>query len=280
MTLGEKIRAARKMKKMTQAELASDKITRNMLSAIECDKATPSLETLKALADGLSIPVGYLVSPDTSLFLYERDAVIGKIRDALKIKKYSEVIRLASTLSELDDELCLVLAHAHSEIGKRAVLGGSLESGKKHISLALDYAGKTIYDTEKIEHAALLYGALAENIQAPLLILDIKKFEHNIFSEFDYDLFKYLSFDESHSYKNPLYAKHISARALMKSRHYQKALAVLKEIEDGRTPETYNAYAIFSVYSDIESCYRQLGDFENAYRYATKRLSLIEGFKA
>ena len=280
MTLGEKIRAARKSRKMTQAELASDKITRNMISAIECDKATPSLETLKALADGLSIPVGYLVSQDSSLFLYERDASIGKIRDALRAKKYSEVIRLSGTLSELDDELYFLLAHAHFEIGRRAVLGGSLESGKKHIALALECADKTIYDTDRIRHSSILYGALAENLQAPLLILDIKKFENNIFSEFDYDLFKYLSFDETHTYKNPLYAKHISARSLMKSRNYPKALVILKEIEDGRTPETYNAYSIFSVYSDIENCYKQLGDFENAYRYATKRLSLIEGFKA
>ena len=36
MTLGEKIKAARKEKGMTQSSLCAEKITRNMLSEIEC----------------------------------------------------------------------------------------------------------------------------------------------------------------------------------------------------------------------------------------------------
>jgi hypothetical protein len=42
----------------------------------------------------------------------------------------------------------------------------------------------------------------------------------------------------------------------------------------------HNAYITFGVYSDLEICYKQLFDFENAYRYTSKRLSLIEGFQS
>ena len=50
MTLGQKIRAARQERGMTQKELVGHYITRNMLSKIENDSATPSVRTLEYLA--------------------------------------------------------------------------------------------------------------------------------------------------------------------------------------------------------------------------------------
>ena len=46
MKIGEKIKSVRASKMMTQAELAGDGITRNMLSKIENGTALPSLTTL------------------------------------------------------------------------------------------------------------------------------------------------------------------------------------------------------------------------------------------
>lgn len=45
--LGRRIKEARIAKKMTQAELVGDFITRNMLSRIESGNATPSVKTLE-----------------------------------------------------------------------------------------------------------------------------------------------------------------------------------------------------------------------------------------
>ena len=42
----------------------------------------------------------------------------------------------------------------------------------------------------------------------------------------------------------------------------------------------YDAYTVFSIYSDLETCYKQLSDYEKAYLYASKKLSLIEAFKS
>lgn len=68
MTLGQKVREARLIKKMTQKTLAGDFITRNMLSQIENDQATPSMKTLEYLAHRLEKSMGYFldqqVSPD------------------------------------------------------------------------------------------------------------------------------------------------------------------------------------------------------------------------
>lgn len=61
MTLGQKIKNARLERGMTQKELVGETITRNMLSKIENDAATPSVRTLDYLAHALDLPVGYFL---------------------------------------------------------------------------------------------------------------------------------------------------------------------------------------------------------------------------
>lgn len=61
MTLGQKIKSARLARGMTQKELVGDMITRNMLSKIENDAATPSMRTLDYLARALDLPASYLL---------------------------------------------------------------------------------------------------------------------------------------------------------------------------------------------------------------------------
>ena len=62
MNVGEKIRNLRLEKLMTQADLAGDQITRNMLCTIERGAALPSLPTACYIAGRLSVPVGYLLA--------------------------------------------------------------------------------------------------------------------------------------------------------------------------------------------------------------------------
>ena len=64
MTLGEKIKSERRRLGLSQTQLAGDKITRNMISAIESDKANPSISTLSYLAERLSVSLSYLFSED------------------------------------------------------------------------------------------------------------------------------------------------------------------------------------------------------------------------
>ena len=61
MTLGQKIKSARLERGLTQKELVGDAITRNMLSKIENDAATPSVRTLEYLARALDLPAGYFL---------------------------------------------------------------------------------------------------------------------------------------------------------------------------------------------------------------------------
>lgn len=62
MTLGEKVRALRGARGMTQKQLAGTCITRNMLSQIENDQAKPSMRTLEYLAQTLGVDIGQLLT--------------------------------------------------------------------------------------------------------------------------------------------------------------------------------------------------------------------------
>ena len=92
MTLGEKIKSARRTKKITQSALAKDKITRNMISRIESGKANPSLETIRYIAKELSLPVSYFLSEEDDLLFYEKMDKINTVYRAYQAKEYAYCI--------------------------------------------------------------------------------------------------------------------------------------------------------------------------------------------
>lgn len=280
MNIGSKVKQLRVSAGLTQAQLAGEKITRNMLSAIESEKASPSLETLSYLSERLGVPTSFLISDDDNLFFYEKNEIIEKAKGFFRDKKYSKCIETINKCSMQDDELSYMLCISYFNLGKSAVLNGSLQTGKTMLENCLSFANKTIYNTSLTEAIAGLYYSLAENIQSPLLEFDNSIVEETISTEAELDFYNYVIQNNNHQYKTVVYSTHLGAKEKIRNRHYYDALNDLLSIEKEKNNFSYNAYFVFSVYSDIEACYRQLGDFENAYRYASKRLSLIDAFKS
>ena len=280
MTLGEKIKKARTEKRITQSELCGDKITRNMLSCIENGKASPSLDTLKYIAARLSLPVSYLVSDEDDTFFYIKREEMKFISAAYRAGSYGDCIKHIERIGRLDDELSYLLAQCHYELGRAAVLRGSLTTAVNHLRVAENQCRITSYDTRRIRALLPMYTALAKNIQSPLLELDAEMFGQSTDLDFELEFYKYIHGDLTYQYRNSVFAKHVSAKLMMRERDYQTAISLMREIEDEKTPRTYNACVMFGIYTDLENCYRQLTDFENAYRYASKRISMIEGFKS
>lgn len=279
MTIGEKIKKARKEQGKTQSELAGDRITRNMLSAIESNKAYPSVETAKYIANELNLPFEYLISDEDNVFWYKKKEIILKIKAEYKNKSFFSCINLIESLGELDDELAYILCDCHFSIGKDYIVNGSLSTGEKHIENALKYAKLTIYTTSHIEANALIYKSISSNIQAPLLELNTEEFSRLCENLTDVELYNYVIQNDNYEFSNPIFLKHQNARILIKERKFVDSLKLLHEIENERTRNNYHAYVVFSIYTDIERCYREIRDYENAYRYANKRLSLLEAFK-
>ncbi len=278
--LGAKIKKLRKQKKITQAELVGNRITRNMLSSIESGTANPSLETLEYIAERLDTSVARLLSEDIYDLSFEKAEKLDSIYRAYNGKNYSATIRLIRSLSSLDDELALILASAHTELGYANIKNGSLISAAKNLEEALSSAKLTRLDTGSIEARANMFLSVCKNVQSPLLEFDEKAYLNNINSSCDFELYKYISQDTDYKFFNAAYSLHCEAKRHIKERRYTNAATLLLEAADKVKEDGYSAYVIFSIYTDLEYCYKQLYDYEKAYLYSTKRMTMLEGFKS
>ena len=280
MKIGEKIKAIRKEKKMTQSALAGQRMTRNMLSSIERGAANPSLETMEYIAKRLGTPLAYFFSDSDDLYFFEKEKSIKRIRDAFAAKSYKHCIEMCLGLSDCDDEIAYILSICYFEIGKKETLNGSFSTAEKHFSAFDRYSALTRYDLRIYKSLKKMFSCIIKNIQAPLLEFDSSEFYSTVEATSDFEFYRYLIHDYDYPFKNQIYSKHAKAKREIGDRAYRDAVVTLLEIENDKNPKDYNVYVMFGVYSDLEQCYKLLFDFENAYRYASKKLSLLEGFKA
>ena len=277
--LGKKIKQRRIELGLTQKALSADYMTRNMLSLIESGVATPSIDTLEYLCAKLELPIPYLFSESEDLSGYLRAERIEEIRTLLVKKNYKYCLELTSELGLDDEEAELILTICSFECGKQALKDGLLVSAIGYLNDALRHAKLTVYPVDNILATVPLYLACANNIQSPLLEFDTDKYEQMHMEAYDYEFYKYVSGDVNFSYSNPVFAGHMAAKKQLKRYEYLAAITLLTELEKYKNTD-YNAYAFFSIYSDLEGAYKQIGDFENAYRYSTKRMSLLQAFNA
>ncbi len=279
MTLGEKIKKARLDKKMTQSELANGKITRNMLCQIELGIANPSLDTIYFLAEKLSLPLPYLFSEGDDILFYKKKEALTDIYEKYKAQDYLGCVKIIEEFPNTDDELSFIMASSCFHLAKANILSGSLKSAAKYIEISEKNCKITALETKHIEAVLPMYRAIVSNIQAPLLEFDADEYNLGLYSVFDFELYKYLVQDYEYSFKDEGIINHIKAKFLIKERRYTEAIAVLNEATE-RGLSSYNAFIMFGIYTDLEYCYKQIYDFENAYRFSTKRLSMLEGFKS
>ncbi len=279
-TLGQKIKLRRKELGLTQKQLAGDVMTRNMLSLIESDKAMPSFPVCEYLAAALRLPLPFLFSGKDDLKTYQKNEEVKLLRQYFSNGSFELCIKNALTLDFEDDEINLIITKSAFELGKSLIMRGSLQEGIKYLSMCEEYSKRTIYSDNSTLFAIRLYKSIGESFQSPMLDFDKNSFENEILSSYEIDFYKYLTYDLEHEYKDGLMRAHIEAKRAIKSNRYIDAKAILEELIENKSQYRYNAFIIYSVYSDIESVYRQLLDFESAYRFSSKRISLLNAFNA
>ena len=169
MNIGERIRELRISKLMTQADLAGDRITRNMLSCIENGSANPSLSTIVYIAGRLGVPAGFLLAEQGDEMAYRKMSNLSNIKKAYTTGDVQSCRSLClSGCPEPDDEISLLLANCDLGIAVDEFWSGKLRSSCRFFDEALSYAEKTIYSTDAIEAEIRVYFRFMERISHTL----------------------------------------------------------------------------------------------------------------
>ncbi|MBO5110202.1 MAG: helix-turn-helix transcriptional regulator [Clostridia bacterium] len=285
MTIGAKIKSVRKLKQLTQTELSEGIVTRNMLSAIENGNATPSLDTLLALAKRLSVPAGYFLNSEDEEFVFSKPAYIDELKSLLRSKDYAECIRLCEDeIPGTDDEIALIAAESYMALAKVQFNAGNFTSAKKLINKATVQMKKTVYRTEMLRYNGdflLLLMSRIKDFGHGKRITDTVEFDYP-FPEFFYikalDLYNGGRESDADAIRRKLKAlplpqamhDHLLARQEIYEGSIIEALERLFAIEKSRS-DSLSLFSLCSIYQDMEFCFNLQEDFRMAYVYAKKR---------
>ena len=291
MNIGKKIKKVRLSKAMTQSELAGEYITRNMLSQIENGSATPSVATISYIAQKLEMPVGYFLAESENDFLYSKMLCIDALKKAYSEKRYTECIEICKeNLHDFDDEIYLILCECHFHAARSFFDAAHLVSAHKEFNTVLHYAEKTVYNVEWIRTSTFVYLQFISDL-VPSLKSELLNLENSTDTSAIYgDMYTYINakrlIDENKidvaqallnrdDFCKSSLSKHIRAMIEMKSARYAQAFEIMHDIEKNDNADIYGRPFLFAIYSDMEVCCRENGDFEHAYEYATKKSEII-----
>jgi len=292
MNIGERIRELRISKLMTQADLAGDRITRNMLSCIENGSANPSLSTIVYIAGRLGVPAGFLLAEQGDEMAYRKMSNLSNIKKAYTTGDVQSCRSLClSGCPEPDDEISLLLANCDAGIAVEEFWSGRLRSSCRFFDEALSYAEKTIYPTDSIEAEIREYFRYMERISHTLYsdLLDEEKVlsvkSNSIISHY-LDALDALDNNNSSVAErfietvveddtSSFFRAHLQNKLQIIEKNYKQAHKALQQLlQDSATP--LNKIELYTVLEDLEICCRENEDYKNAYRYASEKVELLE----
>lgn len=141
MTLGEKLRQIRQQRGLTQAEVAGEAITRNMLSLLEHDQAAASVKTLRYLSQRLGVPLSALLEEETR----EGNCLDAARACYLAGDDEGCLAALEDTALPLGEEAKLLLCRSSLRLGWEALAAGQLEEARRALERGRDMAAQAQY---------------------------------------------------------------------------------------------------------------------------------------
>lgn len=280
---------------MTQAQLAGDEITRNMLSLIENDNAEPSVRTLRYLAERLSLPVSYFLSDDRDTFSYRKAEAIGEIRTRLQNRDFGTCIQLCAPFAgREDDELHFILCQCFAGLGQDEWYRRHLRSAEDAWKTALHHAGRTVYDTRLTKAECHLYLSFAQSLlsdigdddrAAPSIRVQELLYGLSLTGDLLYfaalellaqdDEFAVRHFLTEGQIRNPVQTAHLNALLLRRQGALREAVSCLHAVDFSAA----DPITLSRIYRDLEEMNTDLGDFDAAYRYHLLFEKLIASVK-
>ena len=254
MELGEKLKQARLEAGLSQRQLCGDTITRNMLSQIENGTANPSLETLRVLCARLGKPVTYFRedAPSENEVLIKQAELLPP-REALeKLNGYlSPDPVLDSRYHSLYARCCLDLAEQALREKRVEYARTLIQKALEHPQPELARDGAVLSYRAGLFDAVTLAASLPDNTQEMILRAAAALQAGNI----EKSLACLLAAD-----RQTEEVLRLRGDALLQKQAYAEAADCFLALE--QTP---------AVYSRLELCYRELGDYQKAYEYACKQ---------
>lgn len=161
--IGQKIKELRISKKMTQQDVVGNFITRNMLSKIENESASPSIKTLEYLAGALQVPVSFLLEGSNldETALIKENAEGGNAVRILQTARneycnchydncMDELLAafgndLSKTPRENQDEALILCAMAAYQKASEEYQAGNHITAVRHAGMSIDFNRRSLY---------------------------------------------------------------------------------------------------------------------------------------
>lgn len=284
MTLGQKLRQTRLSKGLSQSQVAGDCVTRNMLSQIENDQASPSMRTLEHLAQALGVSVGWLLSDEQTDAAMER---MRRARALFRERKYEECLALFAQDAPGDDETLLLCSIAAEALAGQMLLDETISRAKELAGRALEWNRKSLYVSAQVQTGAL-------DVLARIAIL-----EKNPDEAVERYKACYLEGQNTVRYHFTMARFHLQQEHIQAAEREIWSIAELPEasraeylILRGKIAakrEQYENAALYfhqaeeiplgrmlerELYEGLEVCCREMGDYQQAYLYASKQLAM------
>ena len=289
MNIGDKIKKIRTTKLMTQSELVGSKITRNMLSRIENGAANPSIDTVYYIAERLKVSPGYLLADENDEMIFKKHSDIVGIKMAFMNEDYRICRDICMTSeSQDDDEVQMLLGECNLAIGKEEFYNGHLRECCEYLDEAIEGCGKTLYRTDYILASAAVCFRFIRLISAAISSNLIDENEVNIYPAMTDELCRYLLMFERISGAEDVadaeimnigksdspYVLHLIAKKMIRSGEYAKARETLFSVL--KSEYTIPQPVLYFVFSDLETCCREVEDFKGAYEFSQDKLELMQ----
>lgn len=263
MELGEKLRQARIEAGLSQRQLCGEEITRNMLSLIENGSAKPSMKTLQYLAARLGKSVSYFL--EETAVLSPNQLIMTDVRQLFDGGNFAQACKLLEDYRDPDPvydrekEILWVLIRL--ELAKEAI------SQKRYLyaqNLLQQTPVQTAYLTEELNRKKLLLlGSIpGESVSAQLPSIDEELLlrASEAFAAGNISRTRQLleAMDDHSGSRQQL----LMGEVCLQMGQWAEAAAHLHRAE-----EAYSQRCL----PLLEICYRELGDFRQAYEYACRQ---------
>lgn len=285
MTLGEKVHYLRCQRGMTQSVLASDRMTRNMLSRIEHGQAVPSFQNLQYIAERLSISPAYFFEDGKDLLYYDCQRDLPEVRKLHNEGRFGACIRLAELYKDVDNmEISAILHDCYYHLALDFFDAGDFPSSRMYFDLADSVSPALImpgvYKIRSTFYRQII-DALSEGRKTTPAIVTL-----SIASETDDypDLLIYqflislIDSDQAEKasiiydtvrLKSDIYRSHFNARLAASLKNYERAKELLLSIIDGGN--CVSSPILYTVYDDLERYSKATDDYKTAYRCSLEK---------